>query len=72
MSRFPTPTTAHLVDREGAVHSTQTFYDRNPQRAVDSLNPNVHVATDGRYQYTLEEPGNDGYLVHIEKLFETA
>lgn len=63
-------TIAHLVDKHGAVHSTQDFYDKNPQRAVEHLNSNVRVATDERYQYTLAQPGSDGFLEHVERLFD--
>ncbi len=73
MSRFPAPITACLMDRKGNIHGTHDFYDKNPQRAVDHdfLNPNVRVATKGRYQYTLADPKADDFLTHIEKLFGT-
>lgn len=71
MSRFPTPTTAYLVDRKGKVHGTHVFaVDKNVQKSVDHLNPCVVVASGGM-KYTLAEPGGDDFLAHIEKLFKT-
>lgn len=63
--------TAYLVDRHGAVHGTHDFHDRNPRKAVEHLNPNVRLATDGCYQYTLADPADADFLLHVEKLFET-
>ena len=66
-------TTAFLVDRHGIVHGTHTFHFAKDvtQAQVNHLNPNIHKSTEGRYQYTLAEPGSDDFLTHIEKLFET-
>ena len=65
------PTTAYLVDRKGEVHGTHELHDRHPQRAVDHLNPDIRAATEGVYQYTLAGPEDDGFLKHLERLFET-
>lgn len=64
-------TTAYLVDRRGAMHGTHVFHDHDPRKAVEHLNPNVRTATDGRYQYTLADPANPDFFLHVEKLFET-
>ena len=64
-------TTAHLVDKHGAVHGTHVFHDRNPATAVAHLNPAVRRASGGRYQYTLATQTDTDFLTRIEKLFET-
>lgn len=70
MSRLPAPATAFLVDKKGIVHGTHVFLDgANTQKSVDHINPCVY-ATSG-FKYTLEEPGSEDYMTHIEKLFET-